>query len=72
MKKINEKKENGRESEKEMEVREKGENEGEKGERKENGGESEKEMEVREKGENEGEKGERKKRMEGRVRRKWR
>ena len=34
MKKINEKKENGRESEKEMEVREKGENEGEKGERK--------------------------------------
>ena len=29
-------------------------------------------MEVREKGENEGEKGERKKRMEGRVRRKWR
>ena len=30
------------------------------------------EMEVREKGENEGEKGERKKRMEGRVRRKWR
>ena len=51
MKKINEKKENGRESEKEMEVREKGENEGEKGERKENGGESETEMEVREKGE---------------------
>ena len=48
-----------------MEVREKGENEGEKGERKENGGESETEMEVREKGE-------RKKRMEGRVRRKWR
>ena len=29
-------------------------------------------MEVREKGENEGEKGERRKRMEGRVRRKWR
>ena len=29
-------------------------------------------MEVREKGENEGEKGERKKRMEGRVKRKWR
>ena len=29
-------------------------------------------MEVREKGENEGDKGERKKRMEGRVRRKWR
>ena len=29
-------------------------------------------MEVREKGENEGEKGERKKRMDGRVRRKWR
>ena len=46
-----------------MEVRDKGENEGEK---EENGGESEKEMEVREKGENEGEKGERKKRMEGR------
>ena len=41
-------------------------------ERKENGGESETKMEVREKGENEGEKGERKKRMEGRVRRKWR
>ena len=67
MKKINEQKENGGESEKEMEVREKGENEGE---RKENGGESETKMEVREKGENEGEKGERKKRMEGRVRRK--
>ena len=33
---------------------------------------SEKEMEVREKGENEGEKGERRKRMDGRVRRKWR
>ena len=48
MKKINEKKENARESEKEMEVREKGENEGEKGERKENGGKSEKEMEMRE------------------------
>ena len=30
------------------------------------------EMEVRDKGENEGEKGERRKRMEGRVRRKWR
>ena len=29
-------------------------------------------MEVREKGENEGDKGERRKRMEGRVRRKWR
>ena len=29
-------------------------------------------MEVRDKGENEGEKGERRKRMEGRVRRKWR
>ena len=29
-------------------------------------------MEMREKGENEGDKGERKKRMEGRVRRKWR
>ena len=29
-------------------------------------------MEVREKGENEGEKGERRKRMDGRVRRKWR
>ena len=29
-------------------------------------------MEVREKGENEGEKEERRKRMEGRVRRKWR
>ena len=55
-----------------MEVREKGENEGEKGERKENGGESETEMEVREKGENEGDKGERKKRMEGRMRRRWR
>ena len=40
-----------------MEIREKGENEGDKGERKkENGGESEKEMEVRDKGENEGEK----------------
>ena len=54
MKERKEKKENGRESEKEMEVREKGENEGEKGERKENGGESEKEIEVRDKGENEG------------------
>ena len=31
-----------------MEVRDKGENEGEKGERKENGGESEKKMEMRE------------------------
>ena len=41
-------------------------------EKKENGWESEKEMEMREKGENEGDKGERKKRMEGRVRRKWR
>ena len=70
MKKIKKKKENGRESETEMEVREKGENVGEKGERKENGGESEMEMEVREKGENEGEKGERRKRMDGRVRRK--
>ena len=69
MKKIKKKKENGRESEKEMEVREKGENVGEKGERKEDGGESEMEMEV---GENEGEKGVRKKRMDGRVRRKWR
>ena len=40
-----------------MEIREKGENEGDKGERKkENGGESGKEMEVRDKGENEGEK----------------
>ena len=29
-------------------------------------------MKVREKGDNEGEKGERKKRMEGKVRRKWR
>ena len=29
-------------------------------------------MEVRDKGENEGEKGERRKRMEGKVRRKWR
>ena len=29
-------------------------------------------MEVRDKGKNEGEKGERRKRMEGRVRRKWR
>ena len=38
-------------------------------EKKENGRESEKEMEVREKGENEGE---RRKRMDGRVRRKWR
>ena len=38
-----------------MEIREKGENEGDKGERKkENGGESEKEMGVRDKGENEG------------------
>ena len=50
-----------------MEVRDKGENE--RREKKENGGESEKEMEMRE---NEGDKGERKKRMEGRVRRKWR
>ena len=48
-----------------MEVREKGENEGEKGERKENGGESEMEMEVREKGENEGE-------MKGEEKREWR
>ena len=48
MKERKEKKENGRESEKEMEVREKGENEGEKGERRENGWESEKEMEMRE------------------------
>ena len=48
MKKIKKKKENGRESEKKMEVRDKGENEGEKGERKENGGKSEKEMEMRE------------------------
>ena len=47
MKERKEKKENGRESEKEMEVREKGENEGEK-EREENGWESEKEMEMRE------------------------
>ena len=31
-----------------MEVRDKGENEGEKGERKENGGKSDKEMEMRE------------------------
>ena len=31
-----------------MEVRDKGENEGEKGERKENGGKSEKEIEMRE------------------------
>ena len=31
-----------------MEVREKGDNKGEKGERKENGGKSEKEMEMRE------------------------
>ena len=31
-----------------MEVRDKGENEGEKGKRKENGGKSEKEMEMRE------------------------
>ena len=31
-----------------MEVKDKGENEGEKGERKENGGKSEKEMEMRE------------------------
>ena len=29
-------------------------------------------MEMREKGENEGDKGERKKRMDGRVKRKWR
>ena len=41
-------------------------------EKKENGRESEKEMEAREKGENEVEKGERRKRMDGRVRRKWR
>ena len=38
-----------------MEVREKGENEGEKGERKKRMEGSEKKMEVRDKGENEGE-----------------
>ena len=44
-----------------MEMREKGENEGDKGERKKRMEGSEKEMEVREKGKNEGEKGERRK-----------